>query len=107
MKARIYDALKRSRDRYKAMRATNKGLVTELAEAQRPKEPDNALQAQEVPDTAPNPLQEPYNALNKQHETLKQEKETIALKLENLEKNMPYSKIWMRIWLIICKRLPN
>ncbi|BEG57231.1 hypothetical protein NHP21005_09190 [Helicobacter sp. NHP21005] len=95
-----YNALKRSRDRYKAMRVTNKGLVTqhadelatlqeqhakELAEAQKPKEPNNTLQTQDVlkqEDIAPNPLQEPYDLLKGQHEALKQ-------KLESLEINLP------------------
>ncbi|WP_104690566.1 hypothetical protein [Helicobacter heilmannii] len=100
---KTYNALKRSRDRYKAMRAANKGLVTqhadelatlqeqhakELAEAQKPKEPNNALQTQDVPkqeDTAPNPLQADYDTLKGQYEALKQE-------LENLENNLPLFK---------------
>ncbi|BEG57269.1 hypothetical protein NHP21005_09570 [Helicobacter sp. NHP21005] len=90
-----YNALKRSRDRYKAMRATNKGLVTELAEAQKPKEPNKAPQTQDVPkqeDIAPNPLQAEYDALKGQYGALEQEKAGIALKLDNLEKNLPLLK---------------
>ncbi|BCZ20069.1 hypothetical protein NHP190012_17110 (plasmid) [Helicobacter sp. NHP19-012] len=95
MQDQTYNALKRSRDRYKAMRATNKGLVTELAEAQKPKELNNAPQTQDVPkqeDTAPNPLQAEYDALKGQYGVLKQEKADIALKLENLEKSLPLFK---------------
>ncbi|GMB96758.1 hypothetical protein [Helicobacter sp. NHP22-001] len=90
-----YNALKRSRDRYKAMRATNKGLITELAEAQKPKEPNNAPQTQDVPkqeDIAPNPLQAEYDALKGQYRVLEQEKADIALKLDNLEKSLPLFK---------------